>query len=204
MWPQLSMKNTFLPAFLYADGQTPNKNHNQSKPRKETLLRGNKRKHGLCGRNNEAETAISTAAFCCGSLIMLLYIFYAFIWFWRECCQRRLCSLIWCARPGYCVHACIQYCTCVSECMCISSMIHLWWIKPAVSIERWPRTPCTRGNRCWRRPLSTVLPNIAWPSGDHCAVLSTEVTIGQTCSQNNWTALYFFQELIRNCPQKLV
>lgn len=62
---------------LYADRQTPNKTHNQSKPRMETILRGNKRNRGLCGRNNEA--AISTAAFSCGSLIMLLYVFYEFI-----------------------------------------------------------------------------------------------------------------------------
>lgn len=78
--PALNEKHIFE-AWLYADRQTPNKKHNQSKPRKATLLRGNRRNHGLCGRNNEAATAISTAALCCGSLIMLLYIFYEFIWF---------------------------------------------------------------------------------------------------------------------------
>lgn len=83
---------------------------------------------------------------------------------------------------------------CVSECMCIPNMIHLWWIKPAVSIERWPRTPCTGGNRRCKRPLSAELPNIAWPSTDHCAMLSTEVTIGQICSHNNGRTLYFFRE----------
>lgn len=81
--------------------------------------------------------------------------------------------------------------------MCISNMIHLWWIKPAVSIERWPRTPCTRGNRRRKRPLSPDLPNIAWPSTDHCAALSTEVTIGQIWSHNNPITLYFFREIIR-------
>lgn len=87
------------------------------------------------------------------------------------------------------------YSKCVSECMCISSMIHLWWIKPAVSIERWPRTPCTGGNRRCMRPLSTELPNIAWPSTDHCALLSAEVTIGQICSHNNGITLYFVFKL---------
>lgn len=58
---------------------------------------------------------------------------------------------------------------CVSDCMCIPSMIHLWWIKPAVSIERWPRAPCSRGNRRCERPQSAVLPNVAWSSTDHWA-----------------------------------
>lgn len=84
------------------------------------------------------------------------------------------------------------YSMCVSECMCISNMIHLWWIKPAVSIEQWPRTPCTRGKRRCKRPVSTELPNIAWPSTDHCAMLSTEVTIGQIRSNNNGITLCFF------------
>lgn len=101
--------------------------------------------------------------FYCGSSIMLLYIFYEFIWFEREWSQNRLCSLIWCTRPSYCM-----YTVCVSERMCISNMIHLWWIKPAVSIEQWPRTPCTRGNRWCTRPLSAELPNIAWSSTGQC------------------------------------
>lgn len=90
------------------------------------------------------------------------------------------------------------YSMCVSECMCIFNMIHLWWIKPAVSIEWWPRTPCTTGNRRRKRPLSTELPNIAWPSTDHRAALSTEVIIGQIWSHNNGITLYFFWGIIRN------
>lgn len=35
---------------------------------------------------------------------------------------------------------------CECECMFTRSMIHLWWIKPAVSIEWWPGTPRTQGN----------------------------------------------------------
>lgn len=93
------------------------------------------------------------------------------------------------------------YSLCVSECMCISNMIHLWWIKPAVSIEQWPRTPCTGGSRRCKRPLSTELPNIAWPSTDHCDVLSIEVTIGQLCSHNNGITL-ISSLIIRNYPQE--
>lgn len=52
-----------------------------------------------------------------------------------------------------------------------------------------------RGNRRCVRPLSTELPNIAWPSTDHCALLSAEVTIGQICSHNNGITLYFVFKL---------
>lgn len=58
------MRSTFPPACSCADTKTLNKNHNQRKWRQETLLRGNKRNRGLCGRNNEAEAAAFLLWFC--------------------------------------------------------------------------------------------------------------------------------------------
>lgn len=103
-----------------------------------------KRNRGLCGRNNEAEAVVSTAAFllwfCNNATLCILWIYL--ILEGMEPKEIVQFNLMW-ETMLLCVY---MYTVLVSECMCISSVIHLRWIKPAVSIEWWPGIPRTQGS----------------------------------------------------------
>lgn len=170
------MKNTFLPACIHADRQAPNANHNQSKWRKETLLRGNKRKHGLCGRDNEAEASfllqlLKSVALC----ILWIYLIQVGI-------EPKETAHF---NSEYEVHAYMQR-------TCISNMVCFQWIKPAAPIEQCPKTLYTQGNWSARDHWVQSYLTFVGQSTDRSFVLPSEITVGPSDSHNKLKKSLFF------------